>query len=61
MQPPATLALLRTQAGACALRVRMARGFFGRLRGLMFAPPLPPHTGLLIPRCASVEVWRQSC
>jgi uncharacterized membrane protein (UPF0127 family) len=48
-------AVLRTQGGAHALRLRVARGFFSRLRGLMFSAPLPDSTGLLITRCTSVH------
>jgi uncharacterized membrane protein (UPF0127 family) len=50
-----TPAVLRTQGGTHALRLRVARGFFTRLRGLMFAAPLAQSTGLLITRCTSVH------
>jgi len=51
-------ATLHTANGPQALRVKTARGFWGRFRGLMLAAPLSttPHTqGLLIPGCPSVH------
>ena len=48
-------AQLHTQAGVCHLRLRVARGFWARFRGLMLAPPLPAGDALLIRRCASVH------
>lgn len=48
-------ARLYTQAGACHLRLRVARGFWPRFRGLMLAPPLPDGDALLIRRCAGVH------
>lgn len=51
-------ATLHTTHGPQALRVRTARGFWGRFRGLMLAPALslePSAQALLIPRCASVH------
>ena len=37
------------------LSIRRADRFFSRLRGLLFAPPLPPGHGLLLVPCASVH------
>lgn len=51
-------ATLHTAHGPQALRVKTARGFWGRFRGLMLANPLsstPSAQGLLIPRCPSVH------
>lgn len=51
-------ATLHTVKGPQALRVKTARGFWGRLRGLMLARPLstsPSAQALLIPRCPSVH------
>lgn len=51
-------ATLHTAHGPQALRVKTARGFWGRFRGLMLAAPLsaaPSAQGLLIPRCPSVH------
>ncbi len=51
-------ATLHTAHGPQALRVKTARGFWSRFRGLMFVNPLSstPHAqGLLIPRCPSVH------
>lgn len=36
-------------------RLRVARGFFARLRGLMFKKDLPCGEALLIPRCSAVH------
>lgn len=36
-------------------RLRVARSFWQRFKGLMLSPPLPSAQGLLIPRCASVH------
>lgn len=35
--------------------IRRADGFFSRLAGLIFAPPLAPGEGLLLVPCASVH------
>lgn len=51
-------ATLHTARGPQTLRVKTARGFWGRFRGLMLAAPLsatPSAQGLLIPRCPSVH------
>lgn len=51
-------ATLHTAHGPQALRVRTARGFWGRFRGLMLTAPLsatPSAQALLIPRCPSVH------
>ncbi|HMN91723.1 MAG TPA: DUF192 domain-containing protein [Hydrogenophaga sp.] len=51
-------ATLYTALGPCALRLRTARGWWSRLRGLMLAAPLrtePVVQALLIPRCPSVH------
>jgi uncharacterized membrane protein (UPF0127 family) len=48
-------AQLHTQAGVCQLRLRVARSFWARFRGLMLAPPLPAGDAFLIRRCASVH------
>ena len=48
-------AQLHTRAGVCHLRLRVARGFWARFRGLMLAPPLPHGHALLMRRCASVH------
>lgn len=37
------------------LAIRLADGFFSRLRGLLFAPPLQPGHGLLLVPCAAVH------
>ena len=37
------------------LAIRLADGFFSRLRGLLFAPALQPGEGLLIRPCAAVH------
>lgn len=37
------------------LAIRLADGFFSRLRGLLFAPALQPGQGLLIRPCAAVH------
>lgn len=36
-------------------RLRVAEGFFARLRGLMFEKDLPRGEALLIPRCSAVH------
>lgn len=36
--------------------IALAAGFFARLRGLMFAPPLPARAGLLIVPCNSIHM-----
>lgn len=48
-------AQLHTRAGVCHLRLRVARSFWARFRGLMLAPPLPAGDAFLIRRCASVH------
>lgn len=42
-------------AGGARLRLREAGGFFSRLRGLLFKPPLAPDEALLLTPCASVH------
>lgn len=37
------------------LAIRLADGFFSRLAGLLFSPPLQPGHGLLLVPCASVH------
>ena len=37
------------------LTIRRADGFFSRLAGLLFSPPLQPGQGLLLVPCASVH------
>ena len=49
------LAVLCTASGRHHLSLRVASEFFGRLRGLMLAPPLPADQGLLLTRCSSVH------
>ena len=49
------LAILCTASGRHHLSLRVADEFFGRLRGLMLAPPLPVDHGLLLTRCSSVH------
>lgn len=39
------------------LRVRLARGFFARARGLLGTRSLAPDAGLLIPRCSAVHTF----
>lgn len=39
-----------------ANRARIADTFWGRLRGLMLSPPLPPGEGLLLEPCTSVHM-----
>lgn len=46
---------LHTRAGVCQLRLRVARSFWARFRGLMLAAPLPDGEALLLRRCASVH------
>lgn len=46
---------LHTKAGVCHLRLRVARSFWSRFRGLMLTPPLTAGDGFLIQRCASVH------
>jgi uncharacterized membrane protein (UPF0127 family) len=57
-------ATFHTARGAQALRVHTAHGFWGRFRGLMFAPPLasmPALQALLLPRCPSVHGFFMRC
>ena len=49
------LAILRTASGRHHLSLRVANEFFGRLRGLILAPPLQADHGLLLTRCNSVH------
>lgn len=49
------LAVMLTASGSHHLSLRVASEFFGRLRGLMLAPPLPADQGLLLTRCNSVH------
>lgn len=53
---------LHTGTGIEPLNVRVADGFWRRLRGLMFAKPLAPTSALLLTRCASIHTafMRQS-
>ncbi|RFP78363.1 DUF192 domain-containing protein [Hydrogenophaga sp. SNF1] len=54
-------AVLHTATGEYSLRVRVADTFLSRLRGLMFAPPLPANEALLLMRCASVHTGFMRC
>lgn len=54
-------AVLHTATGEYSLRVRVADTFLARLRGLMFAPPLPANEALLLMRCASVHTGFMRC
>ena len=44
-----------TASGSHHLSLRVASEFFGRLRGLMLAPPLPADQGLLLTSCSSIH------
>lgn len=58
LHPPGDVfefAQFHTRAGVCHLRLRVARSFWARFRGLMLAPPLPAGDALVIQRCASVH------
>lgn len=44
-------------AGGARLRLREARGFFSRLRGLLFAPALAPDEALLLAPCSGVHTF----
>lgn len=58
LHPPGCVfefAQLHTRAGVCHLRLRVARSFWARFRGLMLAPPLPSGDALFMQRCASVH------
>lgn len=48
-------ASLHTATGAHPLALRIADRFTSRLRGLMLAPPLADHEGLLLTRCSSIH------
>ena len=48
-------ASLYTATGAHPLTLRIAHHFTSRLLGLLFAPPLAPHEGLLLTECSSVH------
>ncbi len=48
-------AFLRTQTGAHPLALRIADRFASRLRGLMLAPQLAVHEGLLLTNCSSIH------
>lgn len=54
-------AQLHTRVGVCHLRLRVARSFWSRFRGLMLAPPLPAGDAFLIPRCMSVHCLFMRC
>lgn len=44
-----------------AWRVERADGFWRRLRGLMFRPPLPPGAALLLVPCRQVHTFWMRC
>lgn len=44
-----------TRGTILASRLRVARSFWGRFRGLMLTPALPRGEGLLIERCSSIH------
>jgi uncharacterized membrane protein (UPF0127 family) len=46
---------LELQGQPLAIEIALAEGFFSRLRGLMFAPPLSPGYGLLLVPCHSIH------
>ena len=48
-------ATLNTATGAHPLALRIADRFSSRLRGLMLAPPLADHEGLLLTGCSSIH------
>lgn len=48
-------ATLHTATGAHPLALRIADRFTSRLCGLMLAPPLAEHEGLLLTRCSSIH------
>lgn len=48
-------ATLHTRTGTHPLALRIADRFASRLRGLMLAPPLADHEGLLLKRCSSIH------
>ena len=48
-------ATLHTATGAHPLALRIADRFTSRLRGLMLAPPLADHEGLLLTGCSSIH------
>lgn len=54
-EQPDDMPHLLTAGGELRLDLRVADGFFSRLRGLMFSAPLPEDAGLLILDCASVH------
>lgn len=47
---------ITTTANACQLQIKVANSFVSRFRGLMFSPPLPPATGLLLAPCNSIHM-----
>ena len=53
--PDADLVRVECADGASWDRVRVARSYWRRLRGLMLTRPLGPGEGLLFPRCTSVH------
>jgi uncharacterized membrane protein (UPF0127 family) len=48
---------LETGEGIIAVNVRRAKGFFGRLRGLMYSKELPEGDALLIEPCDSIHTF----
>jgi uncharacterized membrane protein (UPF0127 family) len=48
-------ATVHTATGAHPLALRIADRFTSRLRGLMLAPPLADHEGLLLTKCSSIH------
>ncbi|MDR2452743.1 MAG: DUF192 domain-containing protein [Candidatus Accumulibacter sp.] len=46
---------LELQGKPLPIEIALADGFFSRLRGLMFAPPLSPGRGLLIAPCHGIH------
>ncbi len=54
-EPVTSPVQLQTQSGCHGIRMRTARRFWERFRGLMLAPELPFDGGLLLTRCTSVH------
>ena len=48
-------ATLHTATGVHPLALRIADRFTLRLRGLMLAPPLAEHEGMLLTKCSSIH------
>lgn len=52
---PSSFAVVQTAHAEHAIKLRVARTFFSRLRGLMLAAPLEPDESMLLLDCASVH------